>query len=331
MGKNNLNLETNRHFTIIMDDIVYDEKLTAYEKLLYVILKTYTNKNTNTAFPSHKKLSENMNVSIFTVKKAIEGLIEKGYLKKKSGKKGIKGTKDTSNTYTLIEKISEKKELSHATTTEAWKSTNSQIDNKSKTEKSQEENPAQETGDKDIFEAGQTAQSNYSASQDNTHTLEVYEELIKKNIEYDSLCNAHPHYRKFIDDIVFIMLDVIMSEDKMITVAGERKNAELVKSVFLKLNYYQVEYVIEKYQKVTSKIKKIKQYILTMLFNARLESEASVINDVNVDMFKIDNIDNIDKIDKIDKIDDSERQRQREQDIEYLKASLEAGRGIMCN
>ncbi len=131
-----------------------------------------------------------------------------------------------------------------------------------------------------VKKAGQTVQSNYNISQNNTYTLEAYEKLIKENIEYDSLCNAHPHDKKFIDDIVFIMLDVIMSENKMIIVAGERKNAELVKSVFLKLNYYQLEYVIEKYQKVTSKIKKIKQYILTMLFNARLECEASVINEV---------------------------------------------------
>ena len=119
-------------------------------------------------------------------------------------------------------------------------------------------------------------------------TLKVYEELIKKNIEYENLCNAHQYDVKFIDEIVSNILDVVMSNNKTtktIKIAREQKNIELVKSVLLKLNYYQIEHVIQKYHQITTRITNKRQYILTMLYNSRLESESSVINDVNVDMF----------------------------------------------
>lgn len=116
------------------------------------------------------------------------------------------------------------------------------------------------------------------------NTLAAYETLIKENIAYADLCNSHPYDKKFIDELVNNILDVVMSEKKKITVAGEQKNIELVKSVLLKLNYYQIEYVIEKYKQVTTKIINKRQYILTMLYNARLESESDVINEVAHDL-----------------------------------------------
>lgn len=116
-------------------------------------------------------------------------------------------------------------------------------------------------------------------------TLAAYETLIKKNIEYENLCNSHQYDVKFIDEIVSNILDVVMSHSKTIKIANEYKNVELVKSVLLKLNYYQIEHVIQKYHQITTRITNKRQYILTMLYNSRLESESSVINDVNVDMF----------------------------------------------
>ena len=119
-------------------------------------------------------------------------------------------------------------------------------------------------------------------------TLAAYETLIKKNIEYENLCNAHQYDVKFIDEIVSNILDVVMSNNKTtktIKIAGEQKNIELVKSVLLKLNYYKIEHIIQKYKQITTKITNKRQYILTMLYNAHLEAESSVINDVNVDMF----------------------------------------------
>lgn len=111
-------------------------------------------------------------------------------------------------------------------------------------------------------------------------TLKAYEQTLKENIEFNNLCNTHPHDKAFIEELLSIMLDVVMSENKTITVASEKKNKELVKSVFLKLNYYNLDSVIQKYKNITTKITRKRQYIITMLYNSYLESEAGVLNDV---------------------------------------------------
>lgn len=156
------------------------------------------------------------------------------------------------------------------------------------------ENQSSQSNKKQTKQTGQTRQTepNQSGSKiENVNTLAAYETLIKENIAYADLCNSHQYDIKFIDEIVSNILDVVMSEKKKITVAGEQKNIELVKSVLLKLNYYQIEYVIEKYKQVTTKITNKRQYILTMLYNARLESESDVINEVAHDLSILPNRD----------------------------------------
>lgn len=111
-------------------------------------------------------------------------------------------------------------------------------------------------------------------------TLKAYEQTLKENIEFENLCNTHKHDKAFIEELLSIMLDVVMSENKTITVASEKKNKELVKSIFLKLNYYNLDSVIQKYKNITTKITRKRQYIITMLYNSYLESEAGVLNDV---------------------------------------------------
>lgn len=143
------------------------------------------------------------------------------------------------------------------------------------------------------------------------NTLAAYEELIKKNIEYENLCHAYPHDIAFVDELITNILDVVMSHNKTIRIANEQKNIELVKSVLLKLNYYQITQVIEKYKQVTAKIKNKRQYILTMLYNSHLESESSVINEVATDLSVLP----------------PQSIRNRKKDIEFLKNYLDASFG----
>ena len=148
------------------------------------------------------------------------------------------------------------------------------------------ENQSSQSNKKQTKQTGQTRQTkpDQSGSGESVNTLAAYETLIKENIAYADLCNSHPYDKKFIDELINNILDVVMSNSKTIRIANEQKNIELVKSVLLKLNYYQIEYVLEKYKKITAKITNKRQYILTMLYNARLESESDVINEVAHDL-----------------------------------------------
>lgn len=77
--------------------------------------------------------------------------------------------------------------------------------------------------------------------------MEGYSEIIKENIEYDSLLLAHPYDQEMVEGIFDLILETVLSKNGEITIAGDVYPKNLVKSKFLKLNYSHVEYVINLY------------------------------------------------------------------------------------
>lgn len=98
--------------------------------------------------------------------------------------------------------------------------------------------------------------------------MEEYSQLIKENIEYDGLLERHPYDSEMVEGIFDLILETVMSKNKEIAIAGDVYPKNLVKSKFLKLNYSQVEYVIDCLGKNTTKVRNIKSYLLASLFNA---------------------------------------------------------------
>ena len=96
----------------------------------------------------------------------------------------------------------------------------------------------------------------------------AYEELIRKNIDYDSLMITHETDRKLIDGIVDLILETVLSSQEFILVASSQYPAEIVRSKFLKLNYSHIEYVLRCLRRNTTKVNNIKKYLLAALFNA---------------------------------------------------------------
>lgn len=111
-------------------------------------------------------------------------------------------------------------------------------------------------------------------------TLKAYEEILKENIRYNDFCMSYPKDTKFLDELLSIMLDVVMSKSEYITINKEQKPRILVKSTFMKLGYDEIEQVINQFKKVATKITRKKQYLLAMLYNVRSELEAGTINDL---------------------------------------------------
>ena len=98
--------------------------------------------------------------------------------------------------------------------------------------------------------------------------VSVYEQLIKENIEYDTLIlDDHISIEK-LDEIVEIMLDTICSANNTITIAGNKYPAEIVKSRFLKINSSHILYVFECMHQNTSKVRNMKKYLMAVLYNA---------------------------------------------------------------
>ena len=71
------------------------------------------------------------------------------------------------------------------------------------------------------------------------------------------------------DEKIFdLILETVLCKNKSIVVASSEYPAELVRSKFLKLNMFHVEYAMDCMRKNTSKIHNIKKYLLAALFNA---------------------------------------------------------------
>ena len=95
-----------------------------------------------------------------------------------------------------------------------------------------------------------------------------YRDLICENIEYENLKQQYPCYADSIGEILELMLEVVCAKRKTTRVAGTDFPHEVVRSRFLKLNSEHIQFVLKCMKENTTKVRNIKQYLLTVLFNA---------------------------------------------------------------
>ena len=99
-------------------------------------------------------------------------------------------------------------------------------------------------------------------------TFESYRELILENIDYDVLVDD-PHVdREQLDEIVDLVQETVCSTRSRIRVAGNDYPTEVVRSKLLKLNGEYIRFVMDCLKQNTTRIRNIRQYLLTALFNA---------------------------------------------------------------
>ena len=110
-----------------------------------------------------------------------------------------------------------------------------------------------------------------SPTQKRTETMgsfESYRELILENIDYDVLKNG-PHVdREQLNEIVDLLQETVCSIRSRIRVAGNDYPAEVVRAKLLKLNGEHIRFVMDCLKQNTTRIRNIRQYLLTALFNA---------------------------------------------------------------
>lgn len=116
--------------------------------------------------------------------------------------------------------------------------------------------------------------------------MRIYEEIIKRNIEYEYLIQENKGlYRKNIDEIVSLMVETVSIPKRHVYIGGDEFPYEAVKSQFLKLNYEHILYVITCMKNNTTKIKNIRSYLLTALYNAPNTIDSYYQAEVNHDLY----------------------------------------------
>ena len=141
------------------------------------------------------------------------------------------------------------------------------------------ENPTQlnkEERNKDIFNKDQSI---YLSNADRMNEIDDFGDTIKKNIEYDILWERFPHER--INELYGLLLATINSRKKIIKIGSEDIPAADVRRQFLQINRHHIEYVMDCIDQNTTKVRNIKQYLLTSLYNAPMTMDhyySSLVN-----------------------------------------------------
>lgn len=119
--------------------------------------------------------------------------------------------------------------------------------------------------DQSIYQAEEDLQGQ---EDDRLDAIDVYRKIIEENIGYETL--SHQYNIERIKEILELILEIICTTKKTIRIGREDLSAEIVKSRFMKLNQFHIEYVLDCIQRNNTKIHNIRNYLLTTLYNAPL-------------------------------------------------------------
>lgn len=115
--------------------------------------------------------------------------------------------------------------------------------------------------------------------------MQSYRDLVLENIEYDHLCREFSTYREDLDEIVELIVETVCARRKTTRIAGADFPHEVVRSRFLKLDSSHIEFVMECLHNNTTEVRNMKQYLLTVLFNAPTTISNHYTAQVNHDMY----------------------------------------------
>lgn len=115
--------------------------------------------------------------------------------------------------------------------------------------------------------------------------MDTYRGLIRENIGYDDFVREHPYDAAQLDEMVELMVEAVCSKKKNIRVAGNDFPQAVVKSRLLKLDGEHIRFVFDCLRENTTQVRNMKQYLLTVLYNAPATIENHYAAQVNHDLY----------------------------------------------
>ena len=116
--------------------------------------------------------------------------------------------------------------------------------------------------------------------------IQAYTDIVKTNIDYDILIQGcRTGDREYIDEIVELLVETISIDRETVMISGAEYPYQFVKNKLLKVNYSHIQYVLECLHDTTTKVRNVKAYLLTCLFNAPSTIGNYYRAEVNHDMY----------------------------------------------
>lgn len=95
-----------------------------------------------------------------------------------------------------------------------------------------------------------------------------YERYFRESLSIDVLLQENPGEEETILGILDLLVDACCFKRSVIRIAGDDKPLAVVKSRFMKLNAEHIRYVLKCLSENTTRVRNIRQYLLTALYNA---------------------------------------------------------------
>ena len=120
---------------------------------------------------------------------------------------------------------------------------------------------------------------------DEMDMTEMYRDRIRDNIDYDYLVREDDgRSREQIDEIVELITEIVSIKRETVTIGGEQYPYSLVRDQFLKLNSDHIHYVLNCLKNNNTRIRNIRNYLITSLYNAPNTIDHYYQAEVNHDM-----------------------------------------------
>ena len=116
-------------------------------------------------------------------------------------------------------------------------------------------------------------------------TTDEYRELLEENIDLAYLRQNGHADDELLDEIMDLLVDTVTSRKPTIRIGGEDLPTEVVRSRLLKLDASHIEYVLDSMLQNTTKVRNIRAYLLTSLYNAPTTLSSYYTALVNHDLY----------------------------------------------
>lgn len=275
-----------RKYVKVYHDFLDNSFLSVEEQMIFIVLKSFIDfkNDSGEVFPSMETICKRAKMSEKRARKNINALIKKGIAKKVQ--RGLTKT----NLYTLsdyatmwacdnvedVAAVADNKGVKPLTPAEHIAELERMGYTVQIKEKGLETEPT-----KAQYQAPQT--NNIDIDKDSTKGAKSQAERytmqdIKALYEYDSLIIQYPAKQTDIDIVFEILYETLNSTKKTIRIGGEDKPQMVVIGKLMKLQPDDLIYSIDRYHEQTERIKNVKGYLLTILFNSREQNHLDLMN-----------------------------------------------------
>ena len=103
---------------------------------------------------------------------------------------------------------------------------------------------------------------------DENDRYQEYFDYFSDQLSMDLLKKDYPYDSEMLDNILELIVETVCTKRPLIRIGAEERPAEIVRSRFMKLNSEHIRYVMDCFKENTTKIRNIRQYMLTTIYNA---------------------------------------------------------------